>query len=230
MGQLKDPSRQDTMFRQNERIRDLGYEPGQKWLKPGPLNAITDVPGVCIGTKTLHSGDISLPGPVVRTGVTCILPRPDAGVMYDPVHASIFQLNGTGEMTSSHLITETGVLHSPILITGTTSLGTMIDGIARWTVPFPDQDQHNRPRPAFVLPCVAETSDTLSDQTVFPVKVDDALEALSDSKKRTAHEIEGSKGGGTGMCCQGFKGGNGTSSRILPCAEKGKSFTLGAFV
>lgn len=232
MGQLTSERRSGAiMFKQKERIRDLGYEPGQKWLKPGPLNSITDVAGVCIGIKTLHSGDITSPGPMVRTGVTSILARPGTGVMFDPVHASIFQLNGTGEMTSSHLISETGVLHSPILIGGTTSLGAMLDGVAKWSIKAPEEDEYNRPRPPFVLPCVAETLDTLTDLTAFSVKVDDALDALSDSKeKRLPHEIEGSLGGGTGMCCQGFKAGNGTSSRVIPSAEKGKSYTLGAFV
>ena len=213
-------------------MRDLGYQPGQRWLQPGPLNSITDVPGVCVGVKTLRSGSPSKQddGPIIRTGVTAILPRPRYGVLSDNVYASIFQLNGTGEMTSSHIIGETGVLHSPILLGGTTSLGSMIDGAAKWAVNAPERDDQGRPLPPFILPCVAETSDTLSDQKAFPVKVEHALEALENSvEQQPPVEFEGSLGGGTGMCCQGFKGGNGTSSRLIPNQE-GKNYTLGAFV
>ncbi|UZJ50750.1 hypothetical protein CBS101457_000070 [Exobasidium rhododendri] len=223
------------MTQRSRRMRDLGYQPGQAWLKPGPLNSITDVPGVCVGVKTLRSGgegaiNSYIGEPVIRTGVTSILPRPQYGVLYDPVFASIFQLNGTGEMTSSHIIQETGILHSPIVLGGTTSLGAMIEGVARWSSYTSDEDEEGRPLPPFVLPCVAETSDTLSDQKAFPVKVDHVREALRDSaEKQSPAHFEGSHGGGTGMMCQGFKGGNGTSSRLLP-SQDGKQYTLGAFV
>jgi D-aminopeptidase len=222
----------------HERIRDLGYDPGQKWLQPGPLNSITDVEGVCVGVKTLISGSASSSSsssssePVIRTGVTAILPRPDRGVLYDPVYTSVFQLNGTGEMTSSHFISEVGTLHSPILLGGTTSLGSMIDATAKWNATSPEKDAHNRPRPPFVLPCVAETSDNLSDQGAFPITVEHATEAILAAHKveQEPSAFEGSQGGGTGMSCQGFKGGNGTSSRLIPSNEAGKHYTLGAFV
>jgi D-aminopeptidase len=162
--------------------------------------------------------------------VTAILPRPHKQVFYDPVYASIFQLNGTGELTSSHIISETGILHSPVVIGGTTSLGAMIEGLARWGSDGPRKDDQGRSLPPFHLPCVAETSDTLSDQKAFPIKVDHVLEALNSStEQQTPDQFEGSRGGGTGMMCQGFKGGNGTSSRLIP-GQNGKQYTLGAFV
>lgn len=101
--------------------------------RPGPFNAITDVPGVAVGYATLISGDGALvvgKGPV-RTGVTAILPRPLADLA-NPVFAGIFSQNGNGELTGSHIVEETGAFNFPITITNTHSCGVSRDGTLRW--------------------------------------------------------------------------------------------------
>lgn len=218
----------------NKRIRDLGYNPGQKWLEPGPLNSITDVPGVCVGVKTLISGSSSAKTQesIVRTGVTAILPRPDTSIFSNPVFAYITQLNGTGEMTSSHMISETGTLHSPIVIGGTPSLGTMMEGVAKWAAKAPKEDEQGRPHPPFVLPCVTETSDTLSDPKAFALKVDDVLETFAQSvEKQIPLTFEGSLGGGTGMvrmfCVQGVVHRLAEASLLPNSAAKDSKVVMG---
>ena len=103
---------------------------------PGPFNAITDVPGVTVGQTTIIRGEGPLvkgKGPV-RTGVTAILPR---GQQFDPVFANWYTLNGNGDMTGTHWITESGFLETPILITNTGSVGTVRDAAWQW------MDQHH---------------------------------------------------------------------------------------
>jgi D-aminopeptidase len=192
------------------RARDLGIPFDGT---PGPFNAITDVKGVEVGYKTLISGEGKLvvgKGPV-RTGVTAILPRGKRGKQ--SVFAGFFSGNGNGDMTGTHWIEESGVLETPILITNTNSVGVVRDAVISWLV------QRNQPGD-FWYPVVAETADwLLNDIKGQHVTAADALEALNSA---TGGPIaEGNVGGGTGMICNGFKGGTGTSSRKLETRDGG---------
>jgi D-aminopeptidase len=187
---------------------------------PGPFNSITDVKNVEVGYKTLISGDGKLvigKGPV-RTGVTAILPRGKRSKQ--SVFAGFFSGNGNGDMTGTHWIEESGVLETPILITNTNSVGVVRDAAIKWMV------QRNQPGD-FWYPVVAETADwLLNDIKGQHVKAQDALDALNSA---TGGPIqEGNVGGGTGMICNGFKGGTGTSSRQLDA--KGGGYMVGVLV
>jgi len=187
---------------------------------PGPFNAITDVAGVEVGFKTLISGEGRLvigKGPV-RTGVTAIFPRGKSNP--HSVFAGYFAGNGNGDMTGTHWIDESGVLETPILITNTGSVGVVRDAAVAWMV------QHNH-FGAFWYPVSAETADwPLNDIRGQHVTTQDALDALNSAASRPL--LEGNVGGGTGMVCNGFKGGTGTSSRKLESAAGG--YTVGVLV
>jgi L-aminopeptidase/D-esterase-like protein len=178
----------------------------------GKLNAITDVPGVEVGYTTLISGEGKLnvgKGPV-RTGVTAILPRGRAS-LNDPVYAGFFSLNGNGEMTGTAWIDESGFLEGPIVITNTHSVGVARDAVIAWRVKHGAADKTGY---WWSLPVVAETWDGwLNDINGFHVKPEHVWHAL-DIAHGGALE-EGSVGGGTGMICYEFKGGNGTASRNI---------------
>lgn len=187
---------------------------------PGPLNAITDVSGVEVGHTTLVSGSGPLvvgQGPV-RTGVTAILPRGRSN--FDPVFAAWFPLNGNGEMTGTTWIDESGVLEGPVMITNTHSVGIVRDAVIQWRV-------QNNPGFLWALPVVAETWDgVLNDINGFHVTAQHALDALNSASGGAVPE--GGVGGGTGMICNGFKGGIGTASRRLP--ESSGGYTVGVLV
>jgi D-aminopeptidase len=198
------------------RARDLGVPFDGT---PGQNNAITDVSGVEVGFTTLISGDGLLVrgrGPV-RTGVTAIFPR----LKSDPraVFAGFFAGNGNGDMTGTHWVEESGVLETPILITGTGSVGVVRDAGFRWLA------DHRKGE--FWYPVTAETADVpLNDMAGQHVTQKDVLDALDRAK--TGPVAEGNIGGGTGMVCNGFKGGTGTASRKLP-AEAG-GYAVGVLV
>jgi len=204
------------------RARDLGVPFDGT---PGPLNAITDVSGVIVGHTTLISGEGKLQvgkGPV-RTGVTAVLPR-GKDSMNNPVFAGWWSLNGNGEMTGTTWVEESGFLEGPVMITNTHSVGVVRDAVIQWRV------AHGQPDPTgywWSLPVVAETWDGwLNDINGFHVKPEHAFHAI-DSAHGGAVE-EGAVGGGTGMVCNGFKGGIGTSSRKL--GEKEGGYTVGVLV
>ena len=192
------------------RARDLGIPFDGT---PGQFNAITDVKGVEVGYKTLISGEGKLvvgKGPV-RTGVTAILPRGKEG--RSSVFAGFFSGNGNGDMTGTHWIEESGVLETPILITNTNSVGVVRDAVISWLV------QRNQPGD-FWYPVVAETADwLLNDIKGQHVTAQDALDALNSATGGAV--AEGNVGGGTGMICNGFKGGTGTASRKLDANDGG---------
>ena len=198
------------------RGRDLGIPfTGQS----GPLNAITDVVGIAVGHVTLIEGEGKLvpgKGPV-RTGVTAILPRPRGN--WDPVFAATFNQNGNGDMTGVNWIKESGFLEGPILLTGTHSVGTVRDAAIQWQL-------KNGREFIFTYPIVAETFDFLNDANGEHVKPAHAFQALDRAKPGPVEE--GSVGGGTGMGCNGFKGGIGTSSRVLTAVQGG--YTVGVLV
>ncbi|MGC1834902.1 MAG: P1 family peptidase [Candidatus Acidiferrales bacterium] len=203
------------------RARDLGI-PFEG--TPGPLNSITDVKGVEVGYRTLISGEGKLQvgiGPV-RTGVTAIFPRGKSAV--DPVFAGWFTENGNGEMTGTTWVEESGFLYGPVMITNTHSVGVVRDTVIDWQV------KHGTPIPLedwWSFPVVAETWDgDLNDINGFHVKPEDAVAAMQDA--HAGPIAEGNVGGGTGMICFEFKGGTGTSSRILP--ENLGGYTVGVLV
>ena len=202
---------------QKPRARDLGVPLDGA---TGPLNAITDVNGIEVGYVTLISGEgkrIVGRGPI-RTGVTAILPRGKAST--DGVFAAFVIGNGNGDMTGTHWVDESGVLETPIMITNTLSVGVVRDAVVHWMV------EHNRNGP-FLYPLVAETSDQrLNDMKGQHVRAEHALQALDSAHGGAI--AEGNVGGGTGMQCNGFKGGTGTSSRRLPPEMGG--YTVGVLV
>ena len=204
------------------RARDLGVPFDGA---PGALNAITDVAGVAVGQTTLFSGEGKLEigkGPV-RTGVTAVMPR-GKDSMNNPVFSGWWSLNGNGEMTGTTWVEESGFLEGPVMITNTHSVGVVRDAVIQWRV------QHGQPDPTgywWSLPVVAETWDGwLNDINGFHVKPEHAFHAI-DSAHGGAVE-EGNVGGGTGMICNGFKGGIGTSSRKAD--TKLGAYTVGVLV
>jgi D-aminopeptidase len=228
---IKHPPATPAVESKTVRARDLGI-PFEG--TPGKFNAITDVPGVEVGYTTLISGEGKLEvgkGPV-RTGVTAILPRGHAS-LNDPVYAGFFSLNGNGEMTGTAWVDESGFLEGPIIITNTHSVGVARDAVIAWRVKHGAADKTGY---WWSLPVVAETWDGwLNDINGFHVKPEDVWHAL-DSGHGGAVE-EGSVGGGTGMICYEFKGGNGTASRKIDIRSQGagkdgaeQSFVVGVFL
>src|SRR6266700_3384723 len=204
------------------RARDLGVPFDGT---PGPLNAITDVPGVTVGHTTLISGEGKLEvgkGPV-RTGVTAVLPR-GKDSFSTPVFAGWWSLNGNGEMTGTTWVEESGFLDGPVMITNTHSVGVVRDAVIQWRV------AHGQPDPKsywWALPVVAETWDGwLNDINGFHVKPEHAFHAIDSAHAGPVEE--GNVGGGTGMICNEFKGGIGTSSRVL--TAKAGGYTVGVLV
>lgn len=204
------------------RARDLGIPFDGT---PGPLNAITDVAGVTVGHTTLISGQGKLRvgvGPV-RTGVTAVLPRGKQSRDV-PVFAGWYSLNGNGEMTGTTWVEESGFLEGPVMITNTHSVGVVRDAVIQWRVAQGNPDETGY---WWSLPVVGETWDGwLNDTNGFHVKAEHAIQALNAAVGGAVEE--GSVGGGTGMICNGFKGGIGTSSRRLAPADGG--FTVGVLV
>jgi L-aminopeptidase/D-esterase-like protein len=210
---------QASIFGQRSRARDIGIPFNGV---TGQYNAITDVKGVEVGYSTIISGqgkNIRGKGPV-RTGVTAILPR---GRNNNPVYANWYSLNGNGEMTGTTWITESGFLEGPIMITNTNSVGVVRDAVLKWYV----KTGWYKEDFWYTYPVVAETYDGfLNDIYGFHVKEENAFEALDGAHSGSIKE--GNVGGGTGMMCLGFKGGTGTSSRVVKI--KDSTYTLGVLV
>jgi D-aminopeptidase len=217
------PSAADAEDAKRQRIRDLGVAIGT--LSPGPLNAITDVEGVRVGHVTLHRGEGALrpgEGPV-RTGVTAILPH-GGDLWREKVPAATWVLNGTGEMTGSIWIQTQGALEVPILLTNTMNVGRVMDGVVAYMLKhYPDIGIGDD----VVAPTVAECDDsTLNDARGLHVSIEDTVRAIESAKAGPVEE--GAVGAGTGMMAFEFKGGIGTSSRVLPEAQGG--YTVGVLV
>ena len=207
------------IYAQKPRARDIGI-PFEGI--PGRFNAITDVKGVEVGFSTIISGqgkNIRGVGPV-RTGVTAILAR---GKNNNPVYSNWYSLNGNGEMTGTTWITESGFLEGPIMITNTNSVGVVRDAVLKWFV----KKGWYKENFWYTYPVVAETYDGfLNDIYGFHVKESNAFDALDSAK--SGYLKEGNVGGGTGMMCLGFKGGTGTSSRVIKINDS--SYTVGVLV
>ncbi len=195
------------------RFRSTGLPIGI--LKTGPLNALSDVPGVRVGQVTLSRGDS------VRTGVTAIVPH-GGNVFQQKVPAAVFVGNGFGKMTGLSQIAELGNLETPIVLTNTLSVAAAMEGLVAYTLAQPGNE-----RVRSVNAVVGETNDAfLNDITGRHVRPEHVLEALREAKPGPI--AEGAVGAGTGTICFGYKGGIGTSSRVVP--KKSGGYTLGVLV
>lgn len=195
------------------RLRELGITIGQ--LPTGEYNAITDVPGVLVG----HSTVIADEPHVVRTGVTVVVPN-NGHIWENFAFAGSFSFNGFGEMTGLPWVEESGLLTSVIGISNTYAIGTVHHAL----VAYPLQKGYLK---NLALPIAAETYDGhLSDINSFPVTQAHVYEALDRAKAGVVEE--GNVGGGTGMICHDFKGGIGTSSRLVTVSDR--SYTVGVLV
>jgi D-aminopeptidase len=184
----------------SETLRDHGLRIGE--LEAGPRNALTDVPGVAVGHVTIWRDDPA----VARTGVTAILPKPVAELLQSPLPAGTAVLNGAGELTGSIQIAEWGLLETPVYLTSTHAVGRVMDAAVEIAV--------DAGAPDVVIPVVGECDDSdLSDSRLVHVTVDDVKQAVASA----AEDFEqGAVGAGTGMSCLGYKGGVGSSSRVVP--------------
>jgi L-aminopeptidase DmpA. Serine peptidase. MEROPS family S58 len=195
------------------RLRDLGISPGL--FDPGPLNALTDVEGVHVAHRTLVEGDS------VRTGVTAI--QPHQGTLFaEKVPAAVHVGNGFGKAAGFLQVQELGTIETPIVLTNTLDVGTAVEAVVQWTLQQPGNDDVSP-----VNAVVGETNDgylnDIRGQHVASADVIAAIESASGGPVP-----EGSVGAGTGTSALGWKGGIGTSSRVLPDAHGG--YTVGALV
>lgn len=204
------------------RARDLGIGIGV--LPVGPLNAITDVPGVLVGHCTVSSGGpgSSTGDGTARTGVTAVFPHGD-GLWHRRVIAGVFAANGVGEVVGSTAIREWGLIETPIMLTNSQAVGAVYDATVRWIM---EREPLVGVEDA-VMPVVGECDDgVLNDQRGMHVREAHVREALDTA--RSGAVAEGCVGAGTGMMCFDFKGGIGTSSRMA--TAYGRSYTVGALV
>jgi D-aminopeptidase len=198
---------------QRVRARDLGVKPGV--FPPGALNAITDVAGVRVGQATVVEGDN------VRTGVTAILPH-GGNLFTDRVPAALHVGNGFGKITGVTQLRELGELETPILLTCTLCVWKAADAMVDWMLAQPGMSGVRS-----INPVVAETNDgTLNDIRARPIRPEHVRAALTSAS--TGPVAEGSVGAGAGTVAFGWKGGIGTSSRVVPKSLGG--WTVGALV
>ncbi|HEY6146929.1 MAG TPA: P1 family peptidase [Thermoanaerobaculia bacterium] len=195
------------------RIRELGVRPGI--LPPGKENAITDVAGVRVGHATLIEGDS------IRTGVTAIIPH-GGNLFQSKAPAAVYVGNGFGKAAGFMQVRELGNLETPIVLTNTLSVGTAVEAVVAWTLEQPGNEEVRS-----VNAVVGETNDgRLNDIRARRVSAKDVRAAIAAAKLGPV--AEGSVGAGTGTIAFGWKGGIGTSSRVLPAKLGG--YTLGALV
>ena len=188
------------------RARDVGLTPGV--FTPGPLNAITDVAGVLVGHVTL------IPGENVRTGVTAVLPH-GGNLFQEKVAGAVFVGNAFGKLAGATQVEELGTIETPIVLTNTLAVGTAVEAIVRFTLAQPGNEGIRS-----VNALVGETNDGgLNDIRSLPVTREHVERAIREA--RSGEVAEGSVGAGTGTIAFGWKGGIGTSSRVLPAAEGG---------
>lgn len=199
------------------RIRDFGVIPG--YLKTGLLNSISDVTGVRVGHTTVNRNVNGVPW---RTGVTAIWPHA-GNPLQDRVYAATFPLNGYGVMTASPIIDEWGLLDSPIVLTGTNHVGI----VYHWTLQYLFEHGAAEAGITALIPMIAECDDSYLDGSQGrAISRDDVYAALDSASNGSV--TEGCVGAGTGMKLFDFKGGIGTSSRLVPGVET--SYIVGVLV
>lgn len=207
---------------QRKRARELGLDIGV--LPPGPLNAISDVPGVLVGHSTLIHGEGKLvpgKGPV-RTGATAILPHGE-NLFTEPVVGTVHIINGFGKAAGLAQLLELGRIETPILLTSTLNVGLVEDAVTQYVIEQNPEAGVSGPTPN---PIVAECHDGyLNDAQGRHVRKEHIFEAIHSA---TATTEEGCVGAGTGMMAFGYKSGIGTASRELP--DKLGGFTIGGLV
>ena len=202
-----------TAHGQRARARDLGVKPGV--FPTGRNNAITDVVGVRVGHATLVQGDS------IRTGVTAILPH-EGNLFLDRVPAALHVGNGFGKLLGATQLAELGELESPILLTCTLCVWNAADALVGWMLEQPGMENVRS-----INPLVAETNDgTLNAIRSRPIGAKEVRAALAAAASGVV--LEGSVGAGTGTIAFGWKGGIGTSSRVLPAPLGG--WTVGVLV
>ena len=202
-----------SLYAQDKNLRDYGIAIGV--MDTGQHNAITDVPGVTVGHKTLNEDDH------IRTGVTAILPH-GGNIFQQKVPAAVYAGNGFGKLTGSTQIEELGNIETPIVLTNTLSVPTAANGLIDYTFSFDENDNVRS-----VNPVVGETNDGyLNDIRGRHVTEQDVLDAIESA--RSGRIPQGNVGAGTGTVAFGFKGGIGTSSRKLP--ENMGGYTVGVLV
>ena len=195
------------------RMRDYGITYGI--FKTGEFNAITDVKGVTVGQVTLIEGDN------IRTGVTAIIPH-QGNIFRKKVPAAIYIGNGFGKLAGYSQVKELGNIETPIILTNTLSVSAALEGLVEYSINLPGNE-----RVKSVNGIVGETNDaTLNDIRGRHVKPEHVIAAIKSAKGGVVEE--GNVGAGTGTICFGFKGGIGTSSRVLPAQYGG--YTVGVLV
>jgi D-aminopeptidase len=195
------------------RAREMGIIIGI--IPPGPFNAITDVPGVKVGHCTVIKGDD------IRTGITAILPH-GGNIFQEKVPAAIHLGNAYGKLTGYTQVEELGEIETPVLLTGTLNVPKVADGLIQYMLSLPGNEDVWS-----INPVVGETNDGwLSDGRSRPLGFDEVKEAIENATSGSVEE--GCVGAGTGTTCYGFKGGIGTSSRVLP--KNAGGYTIGVLV
>ncbi|MBP7892879.1 MAG: P1 family peptidase [Firmicutes bacterium] len=205
------------------RARDIGIDIGI--FRPGRWNAITDAPGVTVGHVTLVEGEGRLVpgrGPV-RTGVTAILPH-GGNLFREKVPAAAYVLNGFGKSIGLHQVNELGNLETPIALANTLNVPIVADAVIEWSIKRSPEIGIGT---GTVNPVVGEVNDgILNDIQGRHVRKEHVFEAIANARSGAVQE--GSVGAGTGGVCMGWKGGIGTSSRVLPPRRGG--YTVGVLV
>lgn len=195
------------------RLRDFGFYPGI--FKTGTTNSLTDVPGVSVGHLTLKEGE------EIRTGVTAILPH-QGNIFKQKVPAAIYSGNGFGKLAGYTQVKELGNIETPIILTNTMSIAPALDALITYTL-----EQPGNQNIASVNGVVGETNDGgLNDIRARVIKSSHVLQAIKNAT--TDRVEEGAVGAGTGTICFGYKGGIGSSSRVLPPSLGG--YTVGVLV
>jgi len=191
-------------------LREWGFPTGI--FAPGPYNAITDVPGVAVGHVTLIEGEN------VRTGVTAIVPH-QGNIFRQKVPAAICVGNGFGKLAGVTQVRELGNIETPVVLTNTLSVPAGIEGVVRYTLMQPGNEDVRS-----VNAVVGETNDgRLNDIRGMHITPQMVVDAINQAHSGPVEQ--GNVGAGTGTICFGFKGGIGTSSRVLPRSLGG--YTVG---
>ena len=202
-----------VMAQEHKTLREWGFPTGI--FQPGQYNSITDVPGVTVGHVTLIDGDS------VRTGVTAIVPH-QGNIFRQKVPAAIYVGNGFGKLAGVTQVRELGNIETPVILTNTLSVAAGLQGAIRYTLMQPGNERENS-----VNAVVGETNDgRLNDIRGMHVTPEMVIDAINQAHGGPVEQ--GCVGAGTGTICFGFKGGIGTSSRVL--LESLGGYTVGVLV